>query len=57
MSRTIQMSEIAKEEIARVRFRNLGFVPKPKQIKRAISRYLWRHVIYERLYKLKLINC
>jgi glycosyltransferase involved in cell wall biosynthesis len=55
--KTGQMCDIAEEESERLRLTHLGFIPKPKQIDHAIAGYLRRHVIYHRLYKLKLIDC
>ena len=48
--------DVGQEESRRLRLMYLGFEPDDETINRAVSGYLRRHVIYHRLYKLKIVG-
>jgi hypothetical protein len=54
--KTTQRLDIAEEESRRLRMTYLGFVPGTKSIRQAMAPYMRRHVIYHRLYKLKILD-
>ena len=54
--KTTRNATVGAEESRRLRQTHLGFDPTPKQIDKAIAGYLRRHVLYHRLYKLKLLR-
>jgi hypothetical protein len=54
--KTTRNATVGAEESRRLRQTHLGFDPTPKQIDKAIAGYLRRHVLYHRLYKLKVLR-
>lgn len=54
--KTTQMLDTGEEESRRLRKTYLGFIPDSKSINKAMKGYMRRHVIYHRLYKLKMLD-
>jgi len=54
--KTTQRLDIAEEESRKLRMTYLGFVPGTKSIRQAMAPYMRRHVLYHRLYKLKILD-
>ena len=54
--KTTSMFDIGQLESQRLRRIHLGFEPTPKMLRKAIAGYLWRHVFYHRLYKLRVLH-
>ena len=54
--KTTAMRRVGAEEQRRLRRQHLGYDPTGKEIGRNIKRYLRRHVLFHRLYKLRLLN-
>ena len=54
--KTSAWEDIGQKEQARIRKQHLGHLPEPHEIDAAIRWYLWRHVLYHRLYKLRLLT-
>src|SRR5215470_13888907 len=54
--KTSAMRRVGAEEQRRLRRQHLGYDPSGKEIGRNIKRYLRRHVLFHRLYKLRLLN-
>ena len=54
--KTSAMRKIGAEEQRRSRLQHLGYEPTGKEIGRNIKGYLRRHVLFHRLYKLRLLN-
>jgi glycosyltransferase involved in cell wall biosynthesis len=55
--KTTRMFDVGEQESRRLRMIHLGFEPDGEAINDAVAGYLRRHVLYHRLYKLKVINC
>lgn len=54
--KTTRNMKVGLEESSRLRLTHLGFDPTPMQIHSAIAGYMRRHVLYHRLYKLKVLR-
>jgi len=54
--KTSAIHQVGAEEQKRLRRRHLGYEPTGKEIRHNIKGYLRRHVLFHRLYKLRLLN-
>jgi glycosyltransferase involved in cell wall biosynthesis len=54
--KTTRLFSVGTVESQRLRLAHLGFTPTPVEIRDAMSGYLRRHVLYHRLYKLKVLR-
>jgi len=54
--KTTDIFDVGQQETRLLRKVHVGFDPDAKAVARAIAPYLRRHVLYHRLYKLKILQ-
>jgi hypothetical protein len=54
--KTVDIFDVGQDESQRLRRIHLGRDPTPREIGKGSAGYLWRHVLYHRLYKLNLLR-